>query len=266
MVQTGSSPGQSGPAGELYDELMDGHGAVLAGRRTVEQVDHWGGDHHGRPVFVPSHRPPGPSVARYPLVTYVLDGIESAMAQAKAAAGDRNVLVHGAYTAQRALEAGVLDELQISQVPVLFGGGRRLFDVLPVAHRTGDREGDRHAAGHPHPLPRSPLAEGSSRLCVGPSVTVSRSDRHSSGSAANAFLVFIYHPIPAMGFFHLPCIIFKALWCVSSPLATLSFRCLSSALITSSAELPWNAVSHGPPICLHVIVFINTSLYHSIRS
>ena len=54
------------------------------------------------------------------------------MAQAKAAAGDRNVLVHGAYTAQEALGAGVLDELQIHQVPVLFGGGRRLFEVLPV--------------------------------------------------------------------------------------------------------------------------------------
>jgi dihydrofolate reductase len=64
-------------------------------------------------------------------VTYVQDGIVSAMAQAKAAAGDRNVLVHGAYTAQRALEAGVLDELQIAQVPVLFGAGRRQFDVLP---------------------------------------------------------------------------------------------------------------------------------------
>lgn len=55
------------------------------------------------------YRPPGPSVASYPLVTYVTDGIASAMAQAKAAAGDRNVVVHGAYTAQRALEAGVLD-------------------------------------------------------------------------------------------------------------------------------------------------------------
>ena len=120
-----------GEAGELYDQLMTQHGAVVAGRRTVEQVDHWGGDHHGSPIFVPSHRPPGPSVARYPLVTYVLDGIESAMAQAKAAAGDGYVLVHGAYTAQRALEAGVLDELQISLIPVLFGGGRRLFDVLP---------------------------------------------------------------------------------------------------------------------------------------
>ncbi|WP_269939287.1 dihydrofolate reductase family protein [Arthrobacter sp. HY1533] len=106
-------------------------GAVLAGRRTVEQVDHWGGDHHGVPIFVPSHRPPGPTVANYPLVTYVADGIASAMEQAKNAAGDRDVMVHGAYTAQRALEAGVLDELQIHHVPVLFGGGRRLFDVLP---------------------------------------------------------------------------------------------------------------------------------------
>jgi dihydrofolate reductase len=120
----------SGPAGELFDE-WNATGAVLAGRRTVEQVDHWGGDHHGVPIFVPSHRPPGPSVANYPLVTYVTDGIASAMAQAKAAAGDRNVTVQGAYTAQRALEAGVLDELQIHQVPVLFGGGRQLFEVLP---------------------------------------------------------------------------------------------------------------------------------------
>ncbi len=121
----------SGPAGELFDEMTNAAGAVLAGRRTVEQADHWGGDHHGVPIFVPSHRPPGPSVANYPLVTYVTDGIVSAMAQAKAAAGDRNVMVHGAYTAQRALEAGVLDELQIDQIPVLFGGGRRLFEVLP---------------------------------------------------------------------------------------------------------------------------------------
>jgi dihydrofolate reductase len=119
----------SGPPGAFVDEI-NATGAVLAGRRTVEIVDHWGGDHHGVPIFVPSHRPPGPSVAGYPLVTYVSDGIVSAMAQAKAAAGDRDVLVHGAYTAQRALDAGVLDELQIHQIPVLLGRGRRLFDEL----------------------------------------------------------------------------------------------------------------------------------------
>jgi dihydrofolate reductase len=119
-----------GAAEEFVAETL-ATGAVVAGRRTVEQVDHWGGDEHGVPIFVPSHRPPGPAVANYPLVTYVSDGIESAMAQAKAAAGERNVVVLGGYTAQRALEAGVLDELQIHQIPVLFGAGRRLFDVLP---------------------------------------------------------------------------------------------------------------------------------------
>jgi dihydrofolate reductase len=64
------------------------------------------------------------------MVTYVNDGIVSAVAQARAAAKDKDVMVHGAYTAQRALEAGVLDELQIHQIPVLFGNGRRLFDIL----------------------------------------------------------------------------------------------------------------------------------------
>jgi len=119
-----------GPAGALVDDMY-GYGAVVAGRNTVEQVDHWGGERHGVPIIVPSHRPPGPSVANYPKVKYVSDGIASAMAQAKAAAGDRFVLVHGAYTAQRALEADVLDELQIHQIPVLFGGGKRMFDILP---------------------------------------------------------------------------------------------------------------------------------------
>jgi dihydrofolate reductase len=121
---------RAGALGEMWDE-WNPPGAIVAGRRTVEQVDHWGGNNQGAPIFVPSHRPPGPSVANYPLVKYVLDGIESTMAQAKAAAGKRIVLLHGAYTAQRALEARVLDELQIHQIPVLFGSGRRLFDVLP---------------------------------------------------------------------------------------------------------------------------------------
>src|SRR5207244_4192835 len=63
----------SGPAGQLMDE-MNATGAVLVGRRTAEQVDHYKGNHHGVPIFVLSHRPPGPSVANYPLVTYVTDG------------------------------------------------------------------------------------------------------------------------------------------------------------------------------------------------
>ncbi len=121
----------SGIAQQFLDEV-NATGAVLSGRNTVEQVDHWGGDHHGVPIFVVSHRPPGPSTGRYPLVTYVQDGIASAMAQAKHAAGARNVMVHGATTAQTALAEGVLDEIQIDLVPVLFGGGRRLFELLPT--------------------------------------------------------------------------------------------------------------------------------------
>jgi dihydrofolate reductase len=122
----------TGPAKELIDEL-NATGAVVTGRRTAELMDHWGGDVRGGiPIFVVSHRPPGPAARwNYPLVTYVTDGIASAMAQAKAAAGDRDVYVQGGYTAQRALEAWVLDEVQIHLIPVLLGGGRRLFDVLP---------------------------------------------------------------------------------------------------------------------------------------
>jgi dihydrofolate reductase len=120
-----------GPAGDIWDEL-NATGAVLVGRRTAEQVDYYGGDHHGVPVFVLSRQPaPTEVAAKYPAVTFVSD-ITSAMAQAKEAAGDKDVLVHGALTAQKALEAGVLDELQLDQVPVLFGQGLRLFDVLPT--------------------------------------------------------------------------------------------------------------------------------------
>lgn len=120
------------PAAELMGQIFAA-GAVVSGRRTAEHAGHWGGVHHGDDVraFVLSHRPAPPSVADYPLITYVSDGIESAMAQAKAAAGDRNVHVIGAFTAQRALEAGLLDEIQLHIVPILFGGGRRLIDVLP---------------------------------------------------------------------------------------------------------------------------------------
>jgi len=74
------------------------------------------------------------------LVTYVADGIESAMEQAKAAAGGKDVQVRGANVAQRALEAGVLDEIQIHQIPVLLGTGRRLFDVLAAEIELDIRE------------------------------------------------------------------------------------------------------------------------------
>jgi dihydrofolate reductase len=120
----------AGPGGEVYDEML-ATGAVLVGRHTAEQAAYYNGDHHGVPIIVVTHQPPSPSSPSYPSVTYMTDGIKSAMEHAKAIAGNKDVLVHGANLAQQALEAAVLDELQIDQIPVLFGGGRRLFDVLP---------------------------------------------------------------------------------------------------------------------------------------
>ena len=86
-------------ADETVPGPMERGGCGPSGRRTAELMDHWGGDHGGAPIFVPSHRPPGPAARwGYPLVTYVTDGIDSAMAQAKASAGDRHVEVRGGAT------------------------------------------------------------------------------------------------------------------------------------------------------------------------
>jgi dihydrofolate reductase len=120
----------SGVNGEVLAEAM-ATGAVVVGRRTFEIAGEWNGDHHGVPIFVLTRR--AGDASRWPLVTYV-DDVADAMARAKAAAGDRDVLVHGARTAQLALAAGVLDELEIHQVPVLLGEGRRLFEGLGPEH------------------------------------------------------------------------------------------------------------------------------------
>jgi dihydrofolate reductase len=107
-------------------------GAVVAGRGTVEPAGFWGGDNHdGVPIFILSRNEPDPRTKQWPLITYVND-VTGAMTQAKDAAGDRNVLVHGAGTAQLALAAGVLDELELHVIPVLFGQGLRLFEDLPA--------------------------------------------------------------------------------------------------------------------------------------
>ena len=82
----------------------------------------------------------------------------------------------------------------------------------------------------------------------------------SSGRAAKSRFAFLYHPIPEIGFFHRPFMSFNALSCVLSPCSTASLRCLSCAFMTSSAVFPLSLKSHGPPICLHVIVFISFPL------
>jgi dihydrofolate reductase len=118
-----------GVNGKIIDEFM-ATGAVVAGRGTFEPAGGWGGDHHdGVPIFIYSRQEPGIDISHWPLVTYFSD-LEAAMNKAREAASDKNVLVHGAATAQLALAAGILDELELHIVPVLFGQGRRLFDNL----------------------------------------------------------------------------------------------------------------------------------------
>jgi dihydrofolate reductase len=130
----GVDPGSYRPADEagatVFDEMM-ATGAVIVGRRTFEFAGGWDGDHHdGVPIFVLTRtapEKPAPGSARY-----VTDGIESCVAQAKAAAGGRDIMLHGAATAQACLRAGLLDEMELHLMPVLLGQGRRLFDDLPA--------------------------------------------------------------------------------------------------------------------------------------
>jgi dihydrofolate reductase len=122
----------SSSSAAVFEELVESGGAVVTGRRTYDIADAWGGNGPlpGLPLFVlthhvPEHVPHGQS--RY---TFVTDGVENAIGQAKAAAGDKDVSLMGASIAQQCLRAGLLDEIQIHLAPVLLGSGVRLFDHL----------------------------------------------------------------------------------------------------------------------------------------
>jgi dihydrofolate reductase len=116
-----------GPNGQVLAELLATR-AVISGRRTYEHANRWNGDHHdGVPVFVLTHDPPADPPPGS--VHYVTDVAESATL-ARQAAGDADVMVHGAGVAQALLRAEELDELELHLVPVLLGQGRRLFDHL----------------------------------------------------------------------------------------------------------------------------------------
>lgn len=117
---------------EVFDEFIRTTGSIIAGRRTYDLSDGWGGNHPANDrVFVlsrdiPNDIPQGPTT-----FTFVTDGIESAVRQAKEAAGGKNVyLMGGAGVAQQCIRAGLLDEMTLHLVPVLLGKGIRLFDNL----------------------------------------------------------------------------------------------------------------------------------------
>jgi dihydrofolate reductase len=121
---------------ELLAGMHEGIGSILMGRLSYDLAEGDGGWGDGGPAgpapcFVLTHNPPAPETVRAPSVfTFVTDGIHSAVEQAKAAAGDKVVGVHGASAAQQCLAAGLMDEIQIHLAPVLLGSGTRLFEHL----------------------------------------------------------------------------------------------------------------------------------------
>ncbi|MBX4197446.1 dihydrofolate reductase family protein [Candidatus Saccharibacteria bacterium] len=140
----GKSGGETGPDGDIFEESFSRNGAVIMGRKMFSggtgpwkddpNADGWWGNNppFHVPVFILTHN------SRETLkkqggtsFTFVTDGIESALSQGQAAAGDKDVSIAGGASAiQQFIKAGLLDELQIHIVPVLLGGGARLLENL----------------------------------------------------------------------------------------------------------------------------------------
>jgi dihydrofolate reductase len=114
------------------EEGLSAAGAIVVGKRMFDNAHGWGDvPPFHMPVFVLTHTAREPLAKSDTTFTFVTDGIESAVEQAKAAAGEKNVGIGGgANTAQQALKAGLVDEVQLNVAPVLLGGGVRLFEGL----------------------------------------------------------------------------------------------------------------------------------------
>lgn len=138
----GREGGETGPEDDLFAESIANVGAAVMGRRMFDHGERpWGEEppfHY--PVFVLTHRPREPLVKQGGTTfTFVTDGVESALDQARNAAGEKDVAVAGGGEAIRQfLAAGLLDELQLHLVPIFLGGGVRLFDSL--GPETGELE------------------------------------------------------------------------------------------------------------------------------
>ena len=142
----GLDGGEEGADSELVAEGVASTGSVVMGRKMFSggagpwkddpNAGGWWGDDppFRKPVFVLTHHAREPLELGETTFTFVTDGVESAVEQALAAAGGKDVLVAGgAEVAQQILSAGRLDELQLHVAPVLLGGGTRLFEGAPDA-------------------------------------------------------------------------------------------------------------------------------------
>lgn len=146
--QAGMEGGVENVSNDVFAETTDNVGAEIMGRGKFgpPQRGPWGDDRwrgwwgddppFRKPVFVVTHHPREPLTLSDTTFTFVTDGIESALAQARAAAGEKDVFIGGgADIINRFLAAGLLDELDLAVVPILLGGGARLFaNVGPDVH------------------------------------------------------------------------------------------------------------------------------------
>ena len=142
--QHGREGGDAGPSGAVVREQIDATGAVVMGRKMYSGGEGpWAEDGNARgwwgddppfhvPVFVLTHHEREPlEMEGGTTFHFVTDGVDAAIDRAKAAAGDKAVhIAGGAEAIQQALAAGLLDELEVRIVPMLLGGGRRLFEHL----------------------------------------------------------------------------------------------------------------------------------------
>jgi dihydrofolate reductase len=134
----GLAGGKTSRDAEILEESFNTSGAFVMGRRMFDLGERYWGDNppFHMPVFVVTHNAQEKLVKQGGTTfAFVTDGIESALRQAQEAAGDKNVLVlGGANIIQQYLKAGLLDEIQVHLVPVLLGGGRRMFDNIDTGH------------------------------------------------------------------------------------------------------------------------------------
>jgi dihydrofolate reductase len=120
----------SAQSAELMKAAFETYGAGVWGRRTFDIAHAWGGHPPGTPCFIVTHRPPQEWVYEGSPFTFVTDGVESAIRQARQAAGDKDVVLCTASILQQGLQAGLVDEIHLDVAPVLLGRGVRLFDRI----------------------------------------------------------------------------------------------------------------------------------------
>jgi dihydrofolate reductase len=118
----------------VLGDLTEGVGALVSGRRLFDITDGWGDNHPcGAPVVVVTHHAPADAAERWPRTTFV-NGVEAAVAAAREIAGDKDVTIASANVVQQALDLGLVDEVCVSLVPVLFGEGIPYFAKPAEGH------------------------------------------------------------------------------------------------------------------------------------